>query len=178
MRRAFAALAAMDDIGVVICDSVDREVQQSLRDSAAAASAARRERIAVAAGGAGETVTELLGPGQGAEQRAGGAGGPGHRRGRGGRLRPLPGRSCGRGYCRDNRPRPPPGGRGAQRTVWAGDNLWGQRPGPAHPGRRDSGRADGWGDLGGAGSDHTHHYRPGRRTPPGESCPPSWWWTT
>ncbi len=45
---------------VVICDSVDREVQQSLRDSAAAASAARRERIAVAAGGAGETVTELL----------------------------------------------------------------------------------------------------------------------
>ena len=57
---AFAALAAMDDIGVVICDSVDREVQQSLRDSAAAASAARRERIAVAAGGAGETVTELL----------------------------------------------------------------------------------------------------------------------
>ena len=45
---------------MVICDSVDREVQQSLRDSAAAASAARRERIAVAAGGAGETVTELL----------------------------------------------------------------------------------------------------------------------
>ena len=50
-EAAFAALAAMDDIGVVICDSVDREVQQSLRDSAAAASAA---------GGAGETVTELL----------------------------------------------------------------------------------------------------------------------
>ena len=45
-EAAFAALAAMDDIGVVICDSVDREVQQSLRDSAAAASAARRERIA------------------------------------------------------------------------------------------------------------------------------------
>ena len=59
-EAACAALAAMDDIGVVICDSVDREVQQSLRDSAAAASAARRERIAVAAGGAGETVTELL----------------------------------------------------------------------------------------------------------------------
>ena len=59
-EAAFAALAAMDDIGVVICGSVDREVQQSLRDSAAAASAARRERIAVAAGGAGETVTELL----------------------------------------------------------------------------------------------------------------------
>ncbi len=54
---------------------------------------------------------------------------------------------------------PAPWGRGAQRTVWAGDNLWGQRPGPAHPGRRDSGRADGWGDLGGAGSDHTNHYR-------------------
>ena len=59
-EAAVAALAAMDDIGVVICDSVDREVQQSLRDSAAAASATRRERIAVAAGGAGETVTELL----------------------------------------------------------------------------------------------------------------------
>ena len=37
-----------------------RLMPQSLRDSAAAASAARRERIAVAAGGAGETVTELL----------------------------------------------------------------------------------------------------------------------
>ena len=61
-EAAFAALAAMDDIGVVICDSVDREVQQSLRDSAAAASAARRERIAVAAGGAGETVSWWPGP--------------------------------------------------------------------------------------------------------------------
>ena len=38
-----------------------RLMPQSLRDSAAAASAARRERIAVAAGGAGETGTELLG---------------------------------------------------------------------------------------------------------------------
>ena len=36
------------------------ELEAVLRDSAAAASAARRERIAVAAGGAGETVTELL----------------------------------------------------------------------------------------------------------------------
>lgn len=59
-EAAFAVLAALDDIGVVICDSVDQEVQQALRDSAASASAARRERIAVAAGGAGETVAELL----------------------------------------------------------------------------------------------------------------------
>ena len=36
MRTAFAALAAMEDIGVVICDSADREVQQALRDSVAA----------------------------------------------------------------------------------------------------------------------------------------------
>lgn len=75
-EAAFAALAAMDDIGVVICDSVDREVQQSLRDSAAAASAARRERIAVARRRGGRDGDRAAGTGQGAEQRAGGAGGP------------------------------------------------------------------------------------------------------
>ena len=72
-EAAFAALAAMDDIGVVICDSVDREVQQSLRDSAAAsaarreriasvekASGAQRERIGVVSGGASETAAKLV----------------------------------------------------------------------------------------------------------------------
>ena len=86
-EAAFAALAAMDDIGVVICDSVDREVQQSLRDSAAAASAARRERIAVAAGGAGETVTELLERAKALNSERVVLVAPGHRRGRG---RPSP----------------------------------------------------------------------------------------
>lgn len=56
---AFEAMAALENIGVVICDSVDQEVQQALRDSVVSAAGARRERIAVVAGGAGETVEEL-----------------------------------------------------------------------------------------------------------------------
>lgn len=44
---AFAALQAAEDIQVVVCDSGDLTVQQALRASVEAASAARRERIAV-----------------------------------------------------------------------------------------------------------------------------------
>ena len=75
-EAAFAALAAMDDIGVVICDSVDREVQQSLRDK-------RRRRLCRPPGEdrggrrrGGRDGDRAAGAGQGAEQRAGGAGGP------------------------------------------------------------------------------------------------------
>ena len=60
-EAAFAALAAMDDIGVVICDSVDREVQQSLRDSAAAASAAGAQLVVIRRPPEqGETASEVL----------------------------------------------------------------------------------------------------------------------
>lgn len=58
-EAAFAALSGMEDLSVVVCDSTDQEVQQKLRDSVTAASAARRERIAVVAGGAEESVTAL-----------------------------------------------------------------------------------------------------------------------
>ena len=58
-EAAFAALSGMEDLSVVVCDSTDQEVQQKLRDSVTAASAARRERIAVMAGGAEESVTAL-----------------------------------------------------------------------------------------------------------------------
>ena len=44
---AFAALQEMEDIQVVVCDSGELAVQQALRESVEAASAARRERIAV-----------------------------------------------------------------------------------------------------------------------------------
>ena len=44
---AFAALQAVEDIQIVVCDSGDLAVQQALRASVEAASAARRERIAV-----------------------------------------------------------------------------------------------------------------------------------
>lgn len=56
---AFEALSAVEDIAVVICDSTDLTVQQLLRDSVLQASQARKERIAVVAGGAGESVDEL-----------------------------------------------------------------------------------------------------------------------
>lgn len=57
---AFAALEAVEDVAVVVCDSTTLAVQQALRDSVKAASAARRERIGVAAGGETETVSQLV----------------------------------------------------------------------------------------------------------------------
>ena len=59
-EAAFALLSAEEDIGVVVCDSTDVEVQQKLRDSVCDASQARRERIAVVSGGGGENVTALV----------------------------------------------------------------------------------------------------------------------
>lgn len=56
---AFDLLGEVEDIGVMLCDSGELTVQQALRDSVAAASNARRERIAVA-GSTGETVSELI----------------------------------------------------------------------------------------------------------------------
>ena len=57
---AFAAMAAMEDLAVVVCDSTDLAVQQALRDSVQAASAAQKERIAVVAGGVNEDVEALV----------------------------------------------------------------------------------------------------------------------
>ena len=59
-EAAFAAMSGMEDLSVVVCDSTDQEVQQKLRDSVTAASAARRERIAVVGGKAGENATALV----------------------------------------------------------------------------------------------------------------------
>lgn len=59
-EAAFAALAEMENISVVVCDSTDQEVQQKLRDSVTAASAARRERIAVVAGWCGRRALPHL----------------------------------------------------------------------------------------------------------------------
>jgi len=56
---AFALLAAEENVAVTVCDSGDLAVQQALRESVEAASAARRERIAVVQGPAGETAAEL-----------------------------------------------------------------------------------------------------------------------
>ena len=58
-QAAFAALANCD-IQVVVCDSGELTVQQALRDSVKAASEARRERIAVVGGKAGENATALV----------------------------------------------------------------------------------------------------------------------
>ena len=59
-ETAFAAMAAAEDLAVAVCDSTQLEVQQALRDSVNAASEAQRERIAVVAGAAEETVSELV----------------------------------------------------------------------------------------------------------------------
>ena len=59
-QAAFDALAAVENIAVVICGSTSQSVQQALRDSVAQASAARMERIAVVAGGVEEGVSALV----------------------------------------------------------------------------------------------------------------------
>lgn len=57
---AFALLNAQDGIGVLTCDSTELTVQQALRDGVSAASQARKERIAVVGGGAGESAGALV----------------------------------------------------------------------------------------------------------------------
>ena len=59
-EAAFGALGLVEEVSVVLCDSTDVTVQQSLRDSVVSASAARRERIAVVGGAGEESVEELI----------------------------------------------------------------------------------------------------------------------
>ena len=56
---AFAAVAALENVSVVVCDSSDLAVQQALKAMVQECSSARRERIAVVGGTAGESVEQL-----------------------------------------------------------------------------------------------------------------------
>lgn len=56
---AIAACAALEDAAVVVCDSGELSVQQAVTEMIVACSAARKERIAVVGGKAGESVAEL-----------------------------------------------------------------------------------------------------------------------
>ena len=62
---AFALLGQQENIKVVVCDSEDLSVQQSLRDQVAADAQNRRERIAVVSGGRDESVSQLVTRAQG-----------------------------------------------------------------------------------------------------------------
>lgn len=57
---AFAVMAQLEDVGVVVCDSATLSVQQALKTAVEECSAARRERIAVVGGAAEETVAQLI----------------------------------------------------------------------------------------------------------------------
>ena len=59
-EAAFAAIAEVEDIALVICDSTDLAVQKKLRSSVAEASGQRRERLCVAAGAKNESVEQLI----------------------------------------------------------------------------------------------------------------------
>lgn len=59
-EAAFDTLGGVENIRVMLCDSTQLAVQQALRDSVLSASAARRERIAVVGGAAGEEVSALV----------------------------------------------------------------------------------------------------------------------
>lgn len=56
---ALGLLAEEEDVQVVVCDSTAAAVQEAVRASVAASSAARQERIAVLAGAKDETVSQL-----------------------------------------------------------------------------------------------------------------------
>ena len=57
---AFAVMAGLENVSVVACDSTDAAVQQALKAAVEECSAARRERIAVVGGAAGESVEQLV----------------------------------------------------------------------------------------------------------------------
>ena len=57
---AFTLLNNQENVRVVVCDSSDLTVQQSLKTSVTAAAQVQRERIAVVCGGASETVSQLV----------------------------------------------------------------------------------------------------------------------
>jgi len=59
-ESAFAALQAVEDAQIIVCDSAELTVQQALRSSLEAASGARRERVAVV-GMEGASVEALTG---------------------------------------------------------------------------------------------------------------------
>lgn len=59
-EAAFAQLARMEGIALVLCDSTDRTVQKKLRDSVAEAASLRRERLCVLAGDQDESVDSLI----------------------------------------------------------------------------------------------------------------------
>ena len=59
-EAAFAQLAGVENIALVICDSTDLAVQKLLRDSVIEASELRRERLCVAAGARDEDVEGLI----------------------------------------------------------------------------------------------------------------------
>ena len=59
-RAAFAVAESLEDVNVVVCDSDDVGVQQELRGMVKTCSDARKERIAVVGGKAGESVTDLV----------------------------------------------------------------------------------------------------------------------
>ena len=59
-EAAFAQLARMEGIALVLCDSTDRAVQKKLRDSVAEAASLRRERLCVLAGDRDESVDGLI----------------------------------------------------------------------------------------------------------------------
>lgn len=59
-KKTFQAMEETEGIDLAVCDSTRVEVQQALRDSVQAASNARRERIAVVAGGPDEDVSGLV----------------------------------------------------------------------------------------------------------------------
>lgn len=89
-EAAFAQLAGMEDIALVLCDSTDAAVQKKLRDSVIEASGMRRERLCVLAGGRDESVEDLVARGKALNHERVVLVAPGGVDGRGERISGLP----------------------------------------------------------------------------------------
>lgn len=59
-EAAFAVVAGLEDVDIVVCDSNEAGVQQKLLEMVKNCSAARKERIAVVGGKANESVEDLI----------------------------------------------------------------------------------------------------------------------
>lgn len=140
---------------MVVCDSTDQEVQQKLRDSVTAASAARRERIAVVAGGAEESVTALTDRAKALNSERVVLAAPGGVSEKGTALSGLTAAAAVAGaIAGQGRSGGPPGRRGAAGAERAVNPVRRQRHRFAGPGRCDAVGQQGGDGLGGPGDHH------------------------
>lgn len=158
-KAAFAQLSEVEDIAVVLCDSTDTEIQKLLLDSVKAASADRRERLALLAGAKGESVDDLIDRAKGLNSERAVLVAPGGLDQEGEDISGLTVAAAVAGALAGESDPDPSGRSGTAWTVRPGGPLWRKGPGPAYPGGRYPGRAGRRHSQRGTGCDHPDCHR-------------------